>query len=303
MGAFLAENEGSTVTYIVGFIFLMLIGIGAKWMADYSDSPAPSGSGSLRAELLRGQQKLIKLDYERVEKECLLEDFKKLRSRVSEVGRIKDQLEVLSSELAEHHRSVGEILKSTVQTEADFREYRQGRRISLRLGIQGEKVELLELPSGRTFKNVIIRKADEVGIRIHHESGTARIEAADLPVEWRKRLDFDLGESRAALTQEKERLAARDQAILKAQKKIADGKAPNKQALTSKQIQIEITSVMRKRDEARLESRKSAAKSRYSRTRSGPEGLETWEQRATRYERIARAYESKLAILMSMLKD
>lgn len=291
------------MTYIVGFIFLILIGVGSKWMGDVSGAKEPQTAGSLRAELLRGQQKLIKLDYEMIDKERLLQDLKGMQSRVSEVRRIKGQLKTLSNELDELHRSSDEIIKSTVQRKADFREYQQDRRISLRLRAQGEKIDMLALPNGRIFKDVIIRKADEVGIRIQHQSGTSRIEAADLPVEWRRRLDFDLGESQAALTQEKERLAARDQAILKAQKKIADGKQPKKPSLTNEQIQIEITNFMRKRDQARQESRTAAAKSRNSRTRSGPEGLETWEQRSTRYERIARSYESKIATLMSMLED
>ena len=83
-----------------------------------------------------------------------------------------------------------------------------------------EKIDFPELSNGQSFKNVIIKKAHEVGIRILHESNTSRIEAADLPGEWRRRLGFDLGESQTSLTQEKERLAARDQALLKAKKRL-----------------------------------------------------------------------------------
>ena len=49
---------------------------------------------------------------------------------------------------------------------------------------QGEKHSTLTTSRGRTYKKVIIKGVDEVGVKITHEYGTARIKFPELPAEF-----------------------------------------------------------------------------------------------------------------------
>ena len=81
---------------------------------------------------------------------------------------------------------------------------------------KGEKHDALTTSKGRTYKKVTIKGVDEVGVRIFHEYGTARIKFAELPTEFQKRFGYDPSRAEELLQREKDLESARERAAIAA---------------------------------------------------------------------------------------
>ncbi len=103
----------------------------------------------------------------------------------------------------------------------------QAAAAAQREAAKGEKHELLTTSRGRTYKEVVIRGVDEVGVKIFHQAGTARIKFAELPEEFQKRFGYDPSRADELLKKEKDLANARDRASIAALRANA-GLAPEK---------------------------------------------------------------------------
>jgi hypothetical protein len=100
-----------------------------------------------------------------------------------------------------------------------------------RKSAKGEKHESLTTKKGRTYKKVTIRGVDEIGVRVFHESGTARIKFAELPTTFQQRFGYDPERAKALLEQERQLENARDQATI-ARLRVEAGLPPEPKATT-----------------------------------------------------------------------
>lgn len=93
---------------------------------------------------------------------------------------------------------------------------RLARAAAAREAAKGEKHDALTTSKGRTYKKVTIKGVDEVGVRIFHEYGTARIKFAELPAEFQKRFGYDPSRAEELLQREKDLESARERAAIAA---------------------------------------------------------------------------------------
>ena len=100
-----------------------------------------------------------------------------------------------------------------------------------RRSAKGEKHESLTTKKGRTYKKVTISGVDEIGVKIFHESGTARIKFAELPTTFQQRFGYDPDRAKALLEREKQLENARDQATI-ARLRVEAGLPPEPKATT-----------------------------------------------------------------------
>ena len=81
---------------------------------------------------------------------------------------------------------------------------------------KGEKHAALTTSKGRTYKKVVIKGVDEVGVKITHEYGTARIKFSELPEEFQARFGYDPSRAKDLLEREKNLESARARASIAA---------------------------------------------------------------------------------------
>ncbi len=93
---------------------------------------------------------------------------------------------------------------------------RLARAAEARETAKGEKHEALTTSKGRTYKKVTIKGVDEIGVKIFHEYGTARIKFAELPEEFQKRFGYDPSRAEELLQREKDLESARERAAIAA---------------------------------------------------------------------------------------
>ena len=83
-----------------------------------------------------------------------------------------------------------------------------------RKAAKGEKLDTLSTKRGRTYNKVTISGVDEVGVKIVHESGTARIKFAELPDLFQRRFGYDPNRADELLNRERALARARDLAAI-----------------------------------------------------------------------------------------
>ena len=93
---------------------------------------------------------------------------------------------------------------------------RQAGATKERAAAKGEKHKTLTTSRGRTYKEVVIKGVDEVGVKIFHQAGTARIKFAELPEEFQKRFGYDPARADEFLEKERAVAEARDRASIAA---------------------------------------------------------------------------------------
>ncbi len=72
-----------------------------------------------------------------------------------------------------------------------------------RKAARGEKHEVFKTRKGRIFRRVTIKGVDDLGVRIVHEAGTARIKFEELPDDYQKRFGYDPTKASKQLDKEK----------------------------------------------------------------------------------------------------
>ena len=83
-----------------------------------------------------------------------------------------------------------------------------------RKAAKGEKLDTLSTKRGRTYNKVTISGVDEVGVKIVHEAGTARIKFAELPDLFQRRFGYDPNRADELLNRERALARARDLAAI-----------------------------------------------------------------------------------------
>ena len=82
-------------------------------------------------------------------------------------------------------------LEEAARKAAEEEQLRLAKAAAAREAAVGEKHASLTTGKGRSYKKVVIKGVDEVGVKITHEYGTARIKFEELPEEFQARFGYD----------------------------------------------------------------------------------------------------------------
>ncbi len=107
-------------------------------------------------------------------------------------------------------------LEAAAKKDAEEEKVRLAKSAAEREGAVGEKHPSLTTGKGRVYKKVVIKGVDEVGVKITHEYGTARIKFEELPEEFQTRFGYDPSRAQEFLSREKDLEAARARASIAA---------------------------------------------------------------------------------------
>lgn len=305
MSVFSSETERDLSSYILGLILLLVIAGGIKILQDYT-TPADSITTNIGTLALgNGKYTLKQLDQQIAEakkKKAILELRKARHRKLSDLQQIAHDKKVILISLT---AQVSPLQKSLNTLAKEKSEYRKTRHNRLRQSYLNKSFDTFTTRSGKTFQQVTIRKFDDIGMGITHGSGSSRISVFDLPNEIRQRFDFSVTEVDQAL--KKERIAQSTVLPKKPSKKTTQADDSQSAQLIIEEartalhkILSQISSFEAKKNHALSEATSARAQARYSRTRSGPSGLETWEERAHRFDKLALQYARKLAELQVM---
>ena len=112
-----------------------------------------------------------------------------------------------ADEVPEEEESAGEelaALEEAAKKAAEEEQVRLAKAATEREAAVGEKHASLTTGKGRTYKKVVIKGVDEVGVKIAHEYGTARIKFEELPEEFQTRFGYDPSRAQEVLSREKD---------------------------------------------------------------------------------------------------
>ena len=277
------NDQSGTVGLLVGIIVLVFVGIGFSLMVDKrfkfsngkADMEAAIKDEGGQLEALRRQTEIARDEYEvkirRANQPALLD---KARQEVSSTG---DHIRELRTQQVD--------LKKEVEAEkAAFAEYRASFRKQVRQAAAGEKLETLQVTSGKVYQGVTIRRVHAGGMEVSHSQGSLQLRPEDLPDSWRQRFQWGADEFAAAPPKPKteEKLPPKGQQPVK-----QDHGKPSQPEKPSKELgnlRRDVSEAKRRLDRAELDVSRVRKEAETSKVKTVPGSSESWDERITRLE-------------------
>ncbi len=290
------ENSG-IVGLLVGVMMLVFAGIFFSLLVDKRFSFS-SGRISLETEIADQANQIESLE-DHVEKvrELWRKSQAPLAGQDEQVKSLEREVALQTSTLAELEERKESLLTEVRDVEERFAEYRNGYLRQVRAAAIGEELGSLQTRSGKVFANATIREVNAAGMVVHHEQGLARLSPNDLDVSWNERFQWDAEEAEAQRRREQERMQAHLRSIQKVRERPVVEERPRrasrpaKPAAASREIEAlrqEVITIRARMEEAETQAANARTEAQFSRGRSVPGSLETWEQRANRLDATAR---------------
>jgi len=257
----------------------------------------------------------------------LLVDMKK------QLSSANDEIKILHSLIKKAQESIQIISKGRETHRLLYRDH-------VRASASGEQYESIQNILGKEYKNVRINEVTPLGVSISHSTGASRLDFREMPAEWRVKFMFTANEVAEATAKEDRRLSKTRQELARREKASQKVRQTESRRREIASIRSKIASLSIKYSSANLEASlarnkvatqnslklsRSFARSNYgyrsynsstgtyssyyrpryritvNARQSVPGSLETWEQRAVRYQRAAASYSAQLANLKSRL--
>lgn len=205
-----------------------------------------------------------------------------------------------------------ELAANTERLSGEFTRYRESYRRQLRQSHVDRHFDEVRFGNADSYHDVTILAVNDEGIRIRHSRGLATIRYQDLSHEWRERMHWHPDEGRAAVPAVERNGAAR-----RSEPGASSGHSPGQgsssgsrrnepRPAASNEGAILSARADYRRERARLnEARKNAAEARrlsHGNDRSVPGSLETWAERAERYEAMSERLEIRAAAARNELR-
>ena len=299
MGGLFADSENSVLSLVIGMIVLIGVALGLGMMMNRGSS-----GGDQRSP------EQIELDTLGVKMSALEADMAALDQKMAENFRLAgleaevDELELkLTSKLDEQEalvRKSHEKIQETTDIREQWLEYRNRRKVKLRAAGIGRELGTYTLNNGKAYQEAVVTGVDDLGLKIRHTSGTARIPVKDLSAALRADYDLDLAAAEAALKaqreEEKKRFEAEEQRLKKKReaemaklkkRRTQRGRSDEPESTAEvdleklgkiRKLKYQAQSLRRRYYELNSELNQARADSRGSR-RSPPGSLQTWEER------------------------
>lgn len=265
------------------------------------------------------------------------------REQIEKIDAIQSQTSSAQSEVRLLKQLISEVKASKILLVEAKESHRLLYRDHVRASAAGETYDLITTRLGKEYHKVRILEVTPLGVGISHSNGSARLGYRDMPDDWKTKFMFTAREVAVATldeqrrtSQERRKMAERDRVIRKlrqSQSRLNQIASLRKQ-IASVGIQYSTAKTEARLARAKLSYQESLRNSRvyarssyryrYYNTSSGryyyssyrpryritlngsqsvPGSLETWGQRAMKYERLAAGYAAKLANLQSRLAE
>jgi len=219
--------------------------------------------------------------------------------------------------------------------------YRIQYREHVRTGAIGKKFETITTRIGKKYHEVCITEVDPVGVSISHRDGAKRLGFREMPKDWQQKLIYSAAECAEAVAAEQKQQIVQNKRNERYDVELGKVRKTESARRKFSELLRQIASVNRKHSTAKLEASLARNKVSYQQSlrmrrtyssssyryryynsstgsyystgyrpryrvtsigsKSVPGSLETWEQRAVRYERATAIYAAKLASLRSRL--
>lgn len=217
-------------------------------------------------------------------------------------GKLQEELEIIMIEVAdlELHATEQEAMIAKLGDQKS--KHRDRARGGLWLKHQNQPLKASHLREPLPYRGPKILKIDAGGLTVRHESGVSRVTVAQLSPDFREELDLSVSEAKEAMTE----MFLKDARIKSARGKQADAAAQAElptpaeiEELLSKRLKEELAKV--EKFHALIDSAEETAvmarrNSRQSSNKHPHGKLETWTERASRFEKAAISYREQLAL-------
>ena len=338
---FAGDDNSTCILFLLGMIVLVFVGLGLSLLVDSSIKLPDfnASSAKLRAENDTLCRKMDDLEMKLVVQERQDTQAEKNREAVTLREDLEKQLASANQEIPILQRLIKEAEESIQLITKGRETYRLQYRDHVRAVAVGETYDNITSTRGKTYKSVSIHEVSPLGISIAHEAGAMRLGFSEMPAEWRKKFMFTANEVAEATLVEQKRLQKIGREMARREKEIRKVNATKSRSAEISRLRSQIATLTVKETSAKLEaslaqskvaSQNALAQSRafsqssYRRYNSSsgtfstyrpryritsnakqsvPGSLETWDQRAVRYQRTATRYGAQLVNLRSRLES
>lgn len=292
---------GGGVFLVIGAVVLSLL------ESSYSGSAeAYNENQDLEDLVKRGQSQLAKVNVEiGIERDKLVRWEAEL-AKASESRRLEEELAGATSENADLTLAIAGLEEKIEDLESERVSYRGRMREWLWPKFINQELKEDDLLTSSGFKNAIISGIDAAGLMIRHQAGVARVPVAHLTPGFREKLDLNLEEASEMMAKiyasdARRRRDASERINEKIEPlEIRDDVEIDKDLARGKAKVIRLQKLIVTAD---AEAANARTQDRRSKNRSAPGSLETWIQRANRYEQLALKYRNQLAITVEALRE
>lgn len=282
------SDRSGTFGFLVGLIVLVFTGVILSLLVDKrlgfsSDRLTVERETEADAAKLRTLERRLSAMRSKWEKELLprsgQEDLLRRLSATQEAETRR------LAELAPRKASVEAELEAVA---AEFAEYRAAYRRQVRAAAAGERLAELKSLNGRTYREVTIRQVTADGIDFRHADGISRLGPSELDGTWRERFQWDPEEQ--ALKPVAEPLP-----VAKPRPTPSTAKKPSPKITENEleELREAVIATQADVDAALAEVAHARSEELTNRGRSVPGSLETWRDRATRLEGVAKRLKTR----------
>lgn len=204
MGMFddLMEGGKGPGVFGTGIAVVVLVGFACLYFLVF-DSGMQGGDKRIEA-VIRDQQTEIESMQERIvnlqKRYDKAEQVRAIDSKLEDANR---DLRVKGGALDNSRAEVARLQQAVKETDAAYEDYQRKYREQIRGAATGRKYAELKTAGGRSYRDVVVKRVDSVGVSFTHESGSGRADFEDLALEFQEEFQYDPKEKLATLNREK----------------------------------------------------------------------------------------------------
>jgi hypothetical protein len=200
MGTFDEMMSSARGPGVIGTLMalLVLVGFGALYFCVFDES-MQGGPKSLESVIRNQAGEIDSLNGQIEPGQKTLEHA---QTAAKEYATLQRRVATTKSSLDGLNASKETLGKSIDTLQRDFEAYRDRYRAQVRGGAAGTQYAELITSSGKTYRKVVVKKVDAVGMSFLHENGTGRADFDDLPAEVQDYFQYDPQQKEEAKRQE-----------------------------------------------------------------------------------------------------
>jgi len=336
---FAEQNSNGIIVSIVGIILLVFTALVLTLALEKKITLPSFSSDSLVSENDALRRQINHLEIQLAVQERKQKVAEKNRQDAERVKELIRQTEAALEEMDVIRRLIKDDKAAIVLIKEGKETHRLRYRDHIRALAVGKTYDSITTPLGKTYSDVRIKEVTPLGVTISHSHGVCRLGFQKMPREWRKTLMFTAVEVARATAAEQQRQTAMKNRIDQREKKIGKVRQSLAKQRKISSLRRQIAALRIKYSTASLEASLARNKVSYQRSlrlarryarssyryydtttgryyrsryrpryrvtfngsKSVPGSLETWEQRAVRYERAKAKYAAQLINLRSRL--
>ncbi|MDC0088354.1 hypothetical protein OAI07_02305, partial [Akkermansiaceae bacterium] len=175
--------SNSKVLIVIGIVVasVLLLTLGGLF------SLGSIGANDVKERTLSSKDKLLKLEKKLVYTEELGVTYKENQFKKSQVEEIERKIASKRNEIQKNEEALKSIKLEIKEVEESFYIYKNKYKLHVRSSAVGEKLSELTLLSGKTYKDVVIKKVDDLEFVVSNKYGSQAFRYDELPSKFRER--------------------------------------------------------------------------------------------------------------------